>query len=144
MKRITLTALVFCMSIAAQAQPQENFDPFKDREFIFDSMHICTIMLVIYMIASFILQLFKNGMSFRLKNRILDKGTEENIVKELLLPDKKDNTKYILQWFLMLTAIGIGLLLVGFTRPFGLHSLAILAFSIAAGFGAFYYFSREK
>jgi hypothetical protein len=27
--------------------------------------------------------------------------------------------------------------------PFGIHSLAILALSVAAGFGAYYYFSRQ-
>jgi hypothetical protein len=44
----------------------------------------------------------------------------------------------------MLAAIGAGLLMVSWVRPFGLHSLAILAFSVAAGFGAYYYFSRQK
>ena len=33
---------------------------------------------------------------------MLDKGTEENIVKELLQPDKKENKDYVLQWFCML------------------------------------------
>ena len=49
---------------------------------------------------------------------MLDKGTEENIVKELLQPDKKDNKDYILQWFCMLTAIGAGIFLVSWVRPF--------------------------
>lgn len=130
--------------LAVQAQPQENFDPFKDREFLFDALHICTILFAIYLISSFLLQVFKSGMLYRIKNRMLDKGTEENIVRELLLPEKKENKNYILQWFFMLIALGIGLLLVGFTQPFGLHSLAILAFSIAAGFGSSYYFIRQK
>jgi hypothetical protein len=43
----------------------------------------------------------------------------------------------------MMAAIGAGLILVSLTRPFGLHSLAILAFSMAAGFGAYYYFTRQ-
>ena len=76
----------------------------------------------------------KRNILYRLKNRMLDKGTEENIVRQLLLPEKKENKNYILQWFFMLIALGVGLLLVGFTRPFGLHSIAILAFSMAAGF----------
>jgi hypothetical protein len=44
----------------------------------------------------------------------------------------------------MFASIGVGLILVRLIQPFGLHSLAILAFSIAAGFGAYYYFSREQ
>ena len=62
----------------------------------------------------------------------------------MLQPEKKENKNYILQWFFMLAAIGIGLFLVTVIRPFGLHSLAIMAFSLAAGFGAYYYFTKER
>ncbi len=144
MKKISLTTAILLFFLAAQAQPQGDFDPFKDRDFLFDALHICTILFAIYLVSSFLLQLFKSGISYRLKNRMLDKGTEENIVRELLLPEKKENKNYILQWFFMLIALGVGLLLVGFTRPFGLHSIAILAFSIAAGFGSAYYFTKQK
>jgi len=128
--------------VAAQAQEHVNFDPFKDRDFLFDALHIGTTLIAIYIIASFILQIFKVGMNARIKNRMLDRGTEENIVKELLQPDKKENKNYILQWFFIMVAIGIAFLLLMLTSPFGLHSLAIIAFSIAAGFGAYYYFTR--
>jgi hypothetical protein len=143
MKKISITSVIVCVAMAARAQVQENFDPFRDREFLFDALHICAILAIIYLVSSFILQMVKNAMSFRIKNIMLDKGTEENIVRELLQPEKKENKHDILQWFFMLAAIGIGFLLVSLTRPFGIHTLAILAFSIAAGFGAYYYFSRQ-
>ncbi len=143
MKKISLTAFVSLLAIATQAQGHENFEPFKDRDFLFDVLHIGTMLIAIYLIASFILQIFKAGMIARIKNRMLDKGTEENIVKELLQPDKKENKNYILQWFFIMLAIGIAFLLLMVTGPFGLHSLAIIAFSIAAGFGAYYYFTRQ-
>jgi hypothetical protein len=142
MKKISLTMVVSLLAIVTQAQQRENFDPFKDRDFLFDVLHIGTMLIAIYLIASFILQIFKAGMTARIKNRMLDKGTEENIVKELLQPDKKENKNYILQWFFIMVAIGVAFLLLMLTSPFGLHSLAIIAFSIAAGFGAYYYFTR--
>jgi hypothetical protein len=141
MKRILSTTAILFFAFAARAQ--ENFDPLKDRQLYFDCLNICAVLAGIYMISSFILQLIRNHYSFRIKNRILDKGTEENIIKQLLQPDKKENKNYVLQWFCMLAAIGAGLLLVTLVRPFGLHSLAIMAFSIAAGFGAYYYFTRQ-
>jgi hypothetical protein len=144
MKKISLTMFISLLVLAAQAQEHENFDPFKDRDFLFDALHIGTMLIAIYLIASFILQIFKAGMTARIKNRMLDKGTEENIVKELLQPDKKENKNYILQWFFIMVAIGIAFLLLMMTSPFGLHSLAIIAFSIAAGFGAYYYFTRQN
>jgi hypothetical protein len=144
MKKISITAVVFLLAISAKAQATENFDPFKDRDFLFDVLHIGTVLIGIYMISSFLLQMFKSGMTARIKNRMLDKGTDENIVKELLQPDKKENKNYILQWFFTLIAMGIAFLLLMLTGPFGLHSLAIIAFSIAAGFGAYYYFTRQN
>ena len=144
MKKISLTTVVSLLALATQAQNHEYFDPFKDRDFLFDALHIGTMLIAIYLIASFILQIFKAGMTARIKNRMLDKGTEENIVKELLQPDKKENKNYILQWFFIMVAIGVAFLLLMLTSPFGLHSLAIIAFSIAAGFGAYYYFTRQN
>ena len=143
MKKISLTIVVSLLAIATQAQDHENFEPFKDRDFLFDVLHIGTMLIAIYLIASFILQIFKAGMTARIKNRMLDKGTEENIVRELLQPDKKENKNYILQWFFIMVAIGVAFLLLMLTSPFGLHSLAIIAFSIAAGFGAYHYFTRQ-
>jgi hypothetical protein len=142
MKKTLTTAAILCFSIAAQAQ-DNNFDPFKDRQLYFDILNICGILAVIYLISSFIMLVLKQHYNYRIKNRMLDKGTEENIVRQLLPPDKNDNRNYILQWFCMLAAIGAGLILVSLIRPFGLHSLAILAFSLAAGFGAYYYFTRH-
>jgi|SRR6478736_1655378 len=142
MKKILSTTAILCFAVAARAQ--ENFDPLKDRQLYFDILNICAVLAVIYLISSFLLQMIRNHYNFRIKNRILDKGTEENIVRQLLQPEKKENKNYILQWFCLLAAIGAGLFLVNLIRPFGLHSLAIMAFSIAAGFGAYYYFSRER
>lgn len=142
MKKTITTAAILCFAFAVQAQ-DNNFDPLKDRQLYFDILNISGVLAVIYLISTFITQILKQHYTYRVKNRMLDKGTEENIVRQLLPPEKKDNRNYILQWFCMLAAIGAGLTLVSFIRPFGLHSLAILAFSLAAGFGAYYYFSRH-
>jgi hypothetical protein len=141
MKKLLATVTILCFAFAAHAQ--DVFDPLKDRQLYFDILNICAVLTGIYLISSFILHIVKQHYSYRIKNRILDKGTEENIVLQLLRPDKKENKNYILLWFCMLAAIGAGLTLVNLIRPFGLHSLAILAFSIAAGFGAYYYFTRQ-
>ena len=131
------------MAIAASAE-DNNYDPFKDRQFIFDSVNICAVILVIYLLSSFILRLIKQSFEFKIKNKILDKGTNEPVVAQLLQPEtNKEKRSYLLQWCFILAAIGLGFTAMSLSRPFGLHSLAIMAFSIAAGFGAYYYFTRE-
>src|ERR1700676_4109920 len=142
MKKIITTSSILCLTIVAQAQ--DNFDPFKDRQLYFDVLNIWAVLTGMFLISSFILQIIKQHYSYRIKNRMLDKGTEENIVRQLLQPDKKENKNYILQWFFIMVAIGVAFLLLMLTSPFGLHSLAIIAFSIAAGFGAYYYFTRQN
>jgi len=141
MKKLLTTTMILCIAFAARAQ--DAFDPLKDRELYFDILNICGVLTGMYLVSSFILQIINRHYNYRIKNRILDKGTEENIVRQLLQPEKKENKNVILQWFFILAAIGAGLVLVNLIRPFGLFSLAILAFSAAAGFGAYYYFTRE-
>lgn len=142
MKKILGTAIILGFVLVAQAQ--DNFDPLRDRQLYFDILNISAILTGMYLISSFILQIFRQHYGYRIKNRMLDKGTEENVVRQMLQPEKKENKNYVLQWFFTLAAIGIGLILVTVIRPYGLRSLAILALSLAAGFGAYYYFTKER
>lgn len=143
MKKLSATLVIILSAFAAQAQ-DSPFDPMHDRQLYFDCLNIGAVMIVIYLISSFILQIIRQATTYRIKNRMLDRNTEVAVVREILQPDKKENKNYILQWFCMMAAIGAGLLLVNLTKPYGMHSLSILAFSLAAGFGAYYYFTREE
>jgi len=143
MKKLFVTIPAITAALAASAQ-DNNFDPFKDRQFIFDSFNICAVLLVIYLLSNFILRIIKQSLEFKLKNKIIDKGTGEPVVAQLLQPEtSKEKRNYLLQWFFILAAIGLGFGIMSLSRPFGLHSLAIMAFCIAAGFGGYYFFTRE-
>jgi len=141
MKKIVIASVILLSSFAASAQ--DNFDPFKDRSLIFDVTNIIAILSVIYMISSFILQLLRQSFDYRIKNKVIEKGTSPEIVSQLVQPAKKDPRSNILQWFFVLAGIGAGFTIIQFTRPFGIHSLAIMAFCIAAGFAGTYFFTRK-
>ena len=142
MKKSIIIITSILVSVAANAQ--DNFDPLKDRQFIFDSVNICAVLLVIYLLSGFILRIIKQSLDYKLKNKMLDKQTGEPVIAQLLQPESnKESRKYLLQWFFILTAIGTGFTAMKLSGPFGLHSLAIMAFSIAAGFGGYYYFTRS-
>jgi len=143
MKRIISLASVCLFTLTVQAQTPDNFDPLRDRQMYFDILNICGVLAGMYIIISFVQQIVRQYYAYRIRNRMLDKGTEESIVREMLKPEKRDSRQVMLQWFCILASIGAGLLLVTLIRPFGLHSLAILAISVAAGFGANYYFTRQ-
>jgi hypothetical protein len=143
MKKILSTTAVLMISLAAIAQ--DDKEPLINRQLIFDVLNICAVVGVIYLISNWILQMMKTNLDYRLRNKVIEKETAENIVAQILQPGKRDegNGKSILQWFFILAGIGIGFTLINFTRPYGLHSLAIMAFSIAAGFAGYYYASRR-
>ena len=142
MKKAIIAAAILSSTIAANAQDKQ--EPLIDRELVFDMVHICAVVLVIYLISSFILQLIRQNLDYRLKSKIVEKETAENIVGQLVQSDKTNPANTILQWFCTLMGIAIGFMIMTFTQPYGLHSLAIMAFSVAAGLGTYYLFTRRN
>jgi hypothetical protein len=136
---IIIAALGGSIAVYAQDKPE----PLINREMIFDMVHICAMLLVIYLISSFILQLVRNNLDFRLKSKILERQTEEHIVSQLVSPDRINPLNTVLQWICALVAVGIGFLIIGLTEPFGLHSLAIMALSVSAGLFIYYRLARR-
>jgi hypothetical protein len=142
MKKAIIAAAILTSTFVANAQDKQ--EPLIDRELVFDVVHICAVVLIIYLVSSFILQLIRQNLDYRLKSKIIEKQTDENVVAQLVPADKTNPVNSILQWFCTLMGVAIGFLIMTFTQPFGLHSLAIMAFSVAAGLGIYYFFTRRN
>jgi hypothetical protein len=141
MKKALIIIAALGGSIVAYAQDKP--EPLINRELIFDLVHVIVFILVIYLISSFILQLVRQNFDFRLKSKILERQTEQSIVSQLVQPDRINPLNSVLQWICALVGIGIGFALISHTQPFGLHSLAIMALSVAAGLGVYYYIAKR-
>jgi hypothetical protein len=128
------------LSVAA-ANAQDRNEPLIDRGLIRDIVNICSILMVMYIITYLILEILQRNLDHRLKNKIVDSGTQEGVINHLLANKKSDNRKVILQWTCVLLSIGAGLSIIDIARPFGLHSIAIMAFSLGAGLLAYYLIS---
>jgi FtsH-binding integral membrane protein len=142
MKKALLVIAILGGSIMAYAQDKP--EPLVSRELIFDVIHICTVVLIIYLISSFIIQLVRRNFDFRLKSRILEKQPGEEIVSQLVQPDKTNPRQTLLQWICALLGIGAGFLLMHFNQPFGLQSLAIMAFCVAGGLGLYFILTKRN
>lgn len=142
MKKTLLALAILTSTFAAYAQDKP--EPLIDRGTIAEMISLCGIVLVIYLISAFIIQLIRQNLDYRLKSKIVEKGTEEHIVHQLVTPDTKDVRSTILQWVCALIGIATGFTLMYFTQPVGLHSLAIMAFSVAAGLGTYYLLTRRS
>jgi hypothetical protein len=141
MKRALIVIAILSGSIVVYAQDKP--EPLVNRELIFDVIHICATIAVIYLISSFILQLLRRNLDFRLKMKIVERQTDEQIVSKIVEPDRANTMNTVLQWICALAGVGAGLLIMDATRPFGMHSLAFMAFSVAAGLGAYYLLAKR-
>src|SRR5882724_2203193 len=94
----TIAFLSFII-VGVGANAQGTPEPLIDRSLVFDIINICGVLSVVYLISSFILQMTKRNLEYRLKNKIIDKQTPENITAQILQQtDKKDDRDFILQW----------------------------------------------
>jgi hypothetical protein len=141
MKKALIIIAALGGSIVAYAQDKP--EPLINRELIFDLVHVIMFILVVYLISSFILQLVRQNFDFRLKSKMLERQTEEHIVRQLVQPEKINPLNSVLQWICALVAVGVGFALINVTLPFGLHSLAIMALSVAAGLGVYYFIAKR-
>ena len=100
--------------------------------------------LVMYLIGVFILIVIRSMQEQRLKTKLIEKGVSEKVIEQFLQPANKDPKNHSIKVFLVLTALGLGLTIITFTMPLGIHSIAIMAFCIAAAYLSFYFFIKQS
>ena len=143
MKKIITISSALMIAITASAQG--NFYVLNDRDFDRDVIQIGGTLTGIFLISSFILSFIRVVLDSRVKRRMIEKGVSENIVEQFLQPTKTDGKSTAIKWFFVLASIGLGLTIINLTLPVGIHSIAIMAFSIALSFlGYFYYMKRSE
>jgi drug/metabolite transporter (DMT)-like permease len=110
-----------------------------------DVFNISATIFVVIITMFFILLLIKRILDYRIKNKIADRGIPESIASSILRSDVKENESLNIKWFFILAGIGSGLTIVNYTMPLGIHSLAIMSFSVAFSFlGYHIYIARTK
>ncbi len=138
MKKIISIATVITSPFLVNAQTTNT--PYIDK----DIFNICASIFVVGLFMIFILVIIKRLMDYRLKNKIVDKGISENIASSILQTNPKEDRNINIKWFAILTGLGVGLTIVYYTQPLGIHSLAIMAFCIAASFLGYYFTIRQS
>lgn len=142
MKRILTAAAVIFTTTGLHAQPA--YDPFHDSYFINELNKNITILIFFAIIGIFVIAFMRVTFDHRLKAKMIEKGVSENLAAQFLRSNTRNMKNEAIKWFCIFTSLGVGLLVVTFFQPYGLHSLAILSFSIAAGFLGYYLFSRQS
>lgn len=105
--------------------------------------NICATIFTVGLFMIFILAIVKRVMDYRLKNKIVEKGIPENVISSILQTNPKEDRNINIKWFAILAGMGTGLTIIYYTLPLGIHSLAIMAFCIAAGFLGYFFFLKH-
>ncbi len=135
MKKIITTVIVLHGIIAANAQESNGYNE--------DVFQVSAAIFVVLAFMFFILAFLKSILEHRLKNKIVDKGVPENVVSSILQSSTGEEKHRNIKWFAILAGIGAGLLIVYYTQPLDIHSLAIMAFSISLSFLGYYLFIKQ-
>ena len=136
MKRITTTIFVLLSCYMVNAQGVYRVDS--------ELLSAISIMLFFILLGVFILAIVKLIFDHKVKNKLLDKGAPEDLVSQMLQPVKKDSRDTIIKWFAILAGVGIGLFLVDYFQPLGIHSLAIMSLSLSGSFLGYYFFTGRS
>ncbi|HEY4208844.1 MAG TPA: DUF6249 domain-containing protein [Puia sp.] len=139
-----LIAIIPGLFMFAAANAQDKTEQILNQAFIIDVFHICATIFLLYLSFNFILALLQRSLNHRIRMKIVETGTSETLATQVLEKKKKDYLNEVLAWICVLLAIGAGLTLITLTLPFGLHSVAILAFSIGLGLLVFYLIARRR
>jgi hypothetical protein len=91
-----------------------------------------------------LVSIVKYFLAFRLKNKMIDRGMTEQIAAELLNKNEHNKLDDIIKIAILFCGLGIGLLITHFSSPLGIHSLAIMAFSIGLSYFAYFFYLQKQ
>ena len=134
MKKSFLTITAITTTFVARAQ--NNSFPTLEKDIQVMIGFIIIIALVSFTILTFI----KRWMEYRIKNKLIASGLSENIINSILQDGTNRNKNSNIKWFAILASVGAALTIINYTLPLGIHSIAIMAFCVSAGFLGYFFF----
>ena len=139
MKRITTIILLLIYSISVNAQTTYVIS--RDRGITTELMRSTVAIIVLYIIAAFLISIVRIILNDRLKKKMLDKGVPVEVIANMLPP--KNEQVSAIKWFSVLMAISLGLLIINYTTPLGVHSIIIMTVCVSLGFLGFYIWAKR-
>ena len=139
MKRIItiIGSLIFSVSVNAQT----TYVISRDRGITTELMRSTVATIVLYIITAFLISLVRIILNDRLKKKMLDKGVPVEVIANML--PRKNEQVLAIKWFSVLIAISLGLLIINFTTPLGLHSIIIMTVCVSLGYLGFYLWAKR-
>lgn len=155
MKKLILSSIGFSSSILVMAQEKTNGNPAVSQTDVSQrimgqggqnlDLDIIMPVLVIGLLVYMTITVIKYFLEYRLKNKIIDRGVSEQLSASILENSGKSKYDEAMKFAILLCGIGLGLIITYYTLPLHIHSLAVMAFSIAASYlGYFFYLKNQS
>jgi len=141
MKKVKILSASMILSISVNAQ--YGYKSLQDPEMYRYTFNIVASIFVVLAFMVFILSIIKLILEQRLKNKIVDKGVPESLASSILQKNIGESIHANIKWFALLTGLGAGLIIVNYTLPLGIHSLAIMSLSIALSFLGYFLYLKK-
>jgi hypothetical protein len=136
MKKSFLTITAIGSTLVANAQNDSVSTVDKDIQVMIG------IIILIALVSFTILTIIKHWMEYRLKNKAIDNGLSENVINSILQDGTNRNKNSNIKWFAILAGVGTALTIINYTLPLGIHSMAIMTFSVSASFLGYFFFLK--
>lgn len=108
-----------------------------------DVYKIGVVILLIIMAMALILIVLKSILEYKLKHKMLHQGISEKVAASILQKDPNSVVNTSIKWFLVFLGLSVGLFILDYTRPLGVHSFGIMALSISISFLFHYLYLRR-
>lgn len=118
----------------------QQMDIRENEDMLMDILAAAAAIFLVYLVGLFVLSLVRRILDYKLRNKFIELRGDERMLNVLSEPSAKNDKKAAMKAFIVLAGVGLGLFLVNFFAPFGVHSLMIMAFCISLSFLGYYYF----
>lgn len=100
-------------------------------------------MLFMAFLAFMLVSLVKYFFEYRLRNKLIERGMHEQLSAYLSNKNEQEKRNEAVKLAILFCGIGAGLIVVYFTTPVHIHSLAIMAFSLGLSYLAYFLYLRR-
>jgi hypothetical protein len=142
MKKIVASILILLATVPAFAQDKLTVN--TDEPFVIEPIsEILLPILFMSFLVFMLVSLVKYFLEYRLKNKLIERGTPEQLSAYLSNKNDKEKQNEAIKLAILFCGLGTGLILVYLTAPIQIHSLAIMALSLGLSYLAYFFYLRK-
>jgi hypothetical protein len=142
MKKIVASILILLATVPAFAQDKLTVN--ADEPFVIEPIsEILLPILFMSFLVFMLVSLVKYFLEYRLKNKLIERGTPEQLSAYLSNKNDKEKQNEAIKLAILFCGLGTGLILVYLTAPIQIHSLAIMALSLGLSYLAYFFYLRK-